>query len=1050
MAMLLVTGAGAPIALGANVVISQVYGGGGNAGATLRNDFIEIFNRGTTAVSLAGWSVQYASDTGTTWQVTPLSGSLAPGQYFLVKEAAGAGGTADLPAPDASGNIAMHAQDGKVALVPSITPLSGACPAAIDLVGYGSADCSEGGAAVTLNNTTAALRLQNGCADTDNNTADFIKSTPVPRNKLSPPMPCGGVNAPPAITAPANPIKTVAQDAAPFTVDLTGSDDGGIYVWSATAGAGVSNVYVAGGQGTSQVTYSLTLQTGFSGIASFTASLSDTANAPVAQTVNIHVTTAGPAGSDHLVISQIYGGGGNASAVYHNDYVELYNPTPGAVAVNGWTIQYASATGTAWQSQALGGTIGPAEYYLIALASSGASGIPLPAPNVEGTINLSATAGKVALVADGEPLDGCPVAEAYVDLVGYGANANCSEGAMSAPGGNNTVAVFRKNGGATDTDVNAADFETAAPNPRRLSPVVELGPSVLRVEPRSGTASAPRDASVSVTFTEAVTVSQGWCSITCATSGAHGGSDATVASVSGGRTWIVTPNTNFRAGEQCSITIDKLLVHDVDTDDSGPNSDMLPENYSATFTVAIGADPPYPPTIHLAMGNPSHAAADLLTPDNYLMEKPEYALSYNRDRGGPNWASWHLDDSWIGDMTRVDSFRPDPAVPPDWYRVLNTDFAGSGFDRGHLVPNADRDNESSVPINQATFLMSNMLPQAPDNNQGPWARFESYLRSLLPDNEIYIVAGGAGTGGTGDNGFMTSIADGHVAVPAKTWKVALVLPKSAGDDVQRVNAGTRTIAVIMPNIQGIRSDDWHQYLTTVDDVEALTGYDFFANVGDAVENAVEAGVDGVNPPGVADQSASADEDTAQAITLAAASAGGAPLTYTIVSGPEHGTLSGSGASRAYTPAADFNGTDRFTFRASTGGLISNVATATVTVLEVNDAPRALDDVKRTAANTTLHFAASDLTANDLAGPENERGQTLTVTSVTPTAKTQGTATLSDGAVIYTPAPNFRGTASFAYSVCDNGRTRGATAPLCATGNVDVIVDGQTKRRAVRP
>ena len=99
-----------------------------------------------------------------------------------------------------------------------------------------------------------------------------------------------------------------------------------------------------------------------------------------------------------------------------------------------------------------------------------------------------------------------------------------------------------------------------------------------------------------------------------------------------------------------------------------------------------------------------------------------------------------------------------------------------------MVPNADRDKETSIPINQATFLMTNMLAQAPDNNQGPWAAFENYLRTLLPSDEIYIVAGGAGTGGTGSNGGLTTtIANGHVTVPAFTWKVALVIPKGVGD-----------------------------------------------------------------------------------------------------------------------------------------------------------------------------------------------------------------------------------------------------------------------------
>ncbi len=121
---------------------------------------------------------------------------------------------------------------------------------------------------------------------------------------------------------------------------------------------------------------------------------------------------------------------------------------------------------------------------------------------------------------------------------------------------------------------------------------------------------------------------------------------------------------------------------------------------------------------------------------------------------------------------RIDTFRPDPQVPSNWYRVQATDYFSSGFDRGHMTPNADRDPENSRPINQATFLMTNMIPQAPDNNQGPWAVMENDLRSLLTTNEIYIISGGAGTGGIGSasGNVVNTIAGGKSAfrlIPGK-------------------------------------------------------------------------------------------------------------------------------------------------------------------------------------------------------------------------------------------------------------------------------------------
>jgi uncharacterized protein (TIGR03437 family) len=171
------------------IVISQIFAGGGNSGAPYRNDFIEIFNAGSSTVSLAGWSVQYASATASTWSVTALSQIvLSPGQYYLIQEASGGSNGASLPTPDATGTIAMAAGAGKVALVRNSTPLSGACPTdpnIIDIVGYGgTANCFRGGPAPAGSNTNALLRVANGCTDTQNNAADFIRGTPNPRNSL--------------------------------------------------------------------------------------------------------------------------------------------------------------------------------------------------------------------------------------------------------------------------------------------------------------------------------------------------------------------------------------------------------------------------------------------------------------------------------------------------------------------------------------------------------------------------------------------------------------------------------------------------------------------------------------------------------------------------------------------------------------------------------------------------------------------------------------------------------------------------------------------------
>jgi uncharacterized repeat protein (TIGR01451 family) len=217
-------------AVSPNIVISQVYGGGGNSGATYKNDFIELFNRGSSSVDVTGWSVQYASASGTTWSVTNLSSyTIQPGQYYLVQEAAGSGGTTNLPAPDATGSIAMSATSGKVALVSNQTALTcGGSPCTcfpnasiVDFVGYGTTACYEGsGAAPTLSNTTAALRALSGCTDTDDNSSDFSSGAPNPRNTSSPFNVCAASTSPSG-TGSAQPATLVAGDGTTLLVSVT-------------------------------------------------------------------------------------------------------------------------------------------------------------------------------------------------------------------------------------------------------------------------------------------------------------------------------------------------------------------------------------------------------------------------------------------------------------------------------------------------------------------------------------------------------------------------------------------------------------------------------------------------------------------------------------------------------------------------------------------------------------------------------------------------------------------------------------------------------------
>jgi endonuclease G len=161
---------------------------------------------------------------------------------------------------------------------------------------------------------------------------------------------------------------------------------------------------------------------------------------------------------------------------------------------------------------------------------------------------------------------------------------------------------------------------------------------------------------------------------------------------------------------------------------------------------------------------------------------------------------------------------------------LDTDYSGSGYDRGHMTPSGDRTR--SIPDNSATFLMTNIIPQLAANNQGPWNDFENYLRSLAQaGQEIYIVSGVAGNIGT--------IAQGKIVVPAVTWKVVLVLPNGT-DDLQRINKATRAFAIIVPNQAPLNINaPWRNFRVTVNEVEYLTGYDFFSAIPKNTQELIE-------------------------------------------------------------------------------------------------------------------------------------------------------------------------------------------------------------------
>lgn len=250
----------------------------------------------------------------------------------------------------------------------------------------------------------------------------------------------------------------------------------------------------------------------------------------------------------------------------------------------------------------------------------------------------------------------------------------------------------------------------------------------------------------------------------------------------------------------------------------------------------------------LFFGNPSDALSDEKLESNYLMQKSQYTLSYNKDLLIPNWVAWHLSSADInGPAERGDDFRPDEDLPSEWYGVKKSDYQYNkyGFDRGHVCPSADR--TSTQEDNSMTFLMTNMVPQSPDNNRVIWMHFENYERKLVEQgNELYIIAGPSGKGGTSGKGTFEEIPitlkNGDILkmqVPAYTWKVLIAIPEGE-DDLNRISEDTTVIAINVPNKMGMgKTGDWEQFITSIDEIENQTGYDFFELIPDSIEDILE-------------------------------------------------------------------------------------------------------------------------------------------------------------------------------------------------------------------
>jgi len=526
--------------------------------------------------------------------------------------------------------------------------------------------------------------------------------------------------------------------------------------------------------------------------------------------------------SPNIVISQLQPG---TTAVPNDEFIELHNIGAAPVDLNGYTLVYRSSSGSndvgpmaAWNQSTI---VLPGQYYLVASTSYTGTATPdLTYNPTTCSCSLSATAGGMAI------RQGAVNSGAVIDAIGWGAASNIffENTRTAAPGSGNSQA--RLNQGCQDTDNNANDFAVQVSSGRNMAtPLFACsgGGTTLFAALTANPATVIPGGSTLLTVTVIPATTPPSTGITVVGNLTAIGGSATQTFYDDGTNGDETSGDNIYS-VFASIPVDATGGVKVVT---ALASDAEARTVSLTQNITVSA--PLPDEDPLIFGNPSNATGSIANETNYLMQKPQYSLSYHRTNGRPNWVAWRLDSSWIGGASRQDDYRADPALPAGWYQVQDNDYSGSGYDRGHMCPSGDRTR--SIADNSATFLMTNFVPQLGANNQGPWNDFENYCRTLASQgNEIYIITGPSGNIGT--------IAAGHVVIPAVTWKVVLVLPNGS-NDLSRVSRATRAFGIIVSNQPPITSTAWRNYRVTVDQVENLTGYNFFSNIPKITQELIE-------------------------------------------------------------------------------------------------------------------------------------------------------------------------------------------------------------------
>jgi endonuclease G, mitochondrial len=281
---------------------------------------------------------------------------------------------------------------------------------------------------------------------------------------------------------------------------------------------------------------------------------------------------------------------------------------------------------------------------------------------------------------------------------------------------------------------------------------------------------------------------------------------------------IIKKTTVFRFKSKWAILVALIVIGAVMLLRSGDEGKETPSPSSPTTPKNSGTAKSGGTSIHTAMGVPKTTGVK-----DVIIARKQYELSYNPERGGPNWVCWNSNAAWFGEVERRQGkFMDDDEIARGMKKIKHDDYTKSGYDRGHMVRSEDR--TATREDNDATFYMTNVLPQYHELNAGPWLALEEYTEILAKkkNNELYIVAGGIY-----DNSPPTLNDKGRVAIPKSTWKIVVVL--SRGEGLESVTKDTRVIAVNMPNDKDI-VNKWRSFITTVEDIQTKTGFEFLTAV----------------------------------------------------------------------------------------------------------------------------------------------------------------------------------------------------------------------------